>query len=410
MIPGLTDAFSNRQDIPITPVHGRASRRLLGLPVECGPLSDRTPKMTGRDASARHTTPNEEILQYVIQQPRTPKPFHGEAFEDAEDWLEQFERVANFNGWNEQRRLRNVYYSLEDSARTWFENHEATMPSWQEFRQKLLATYVNVDRRERAEAAMQARIQHPNESVAMYAEDMARLFRRADSSMTDDKKVRHLMRGVKQEIFAGLVRNPPRTTSEFISEATAIERALQQRSRQYYRSEATISSAVCMTKLGSNCDDLRQLVRQIVREELQSLRTNQASPPTVSIAEMIREEVKQAVRMPETVEETQPEEPRCSYAAAVRQSHYCPPPTVAPIAPRLPFSLRPRSNPRYSVEPPPRKSDLWRTPDHKPLCFHCGEAGHVYRACPYRRIGLRGFAPDSPRPRNGERPQQIQHW
>lgn len=375
MIPGLTDAPSTRQDIPITPVHERASRRLQGLPAECEPLLGRTPKMSRRDASATLTPPNEAILQYIFQQPRTPKPFYGEAFEDAEDWLEQFERTANFNGWNEQRKLHNVYYSLEEAARTWFENNEADMSTWQEFRQRLLKTYVSIDRKEKAEAALHARIQCPNESVAMYAEDMARLFRRADSSMADDKKVRHLMRGVKQEIFDGLVRNPPRTTSEFIAEATAIERALQLRSRQYYRADATISSANCMTGLGNNFDDLRELVRKIVREELQALRANlrQCSPPTVSIAEIIREEVKQAVRIPEPAEEPLPEEPRCSYAAAVRQPYYGAPPTVASIAPKPLFNPRPRSYLPYPREMPPRKSDLWRTPDHRPVCFHCGE-------------------------------------
>lgn len=44
-----------------------------------------------------------------------------------------------------------------------------------------------------------------------------------------------------------------------------------------------------------------------------------------------------------------------------------------------------------------RKSDVWRTPDYQPLCFHCGEAGHLYRACYYRRIGLQGYHPGARR-------------
>ncbi|XP_072144161.1 cholesterol 7-desaturase nvd-like [Dermacentor andersoni] len=40
----------------------------------------------------------------------------------------------------------------------------------------------------------------------MYIEDMTHLFRRANPNMAEDKKLRHLMRGVKQELFAGLVR------------------------------------------------------------------------------------------------------------------------------------------------------------------------------------------------------------
>ncbi|KAH6937972.1 hypothetical protein HPB50_005789 [Hyalomma asiaticum] len=40
---------------------------------------------------------------------------------------------------------------------------------------------------------------------------------------------------------------------------------------------------------------------------------------------------------------------------------------------------------------PPRKSDVWRAPNGRPLCYHCGKADHLYRNCPYWRLGLRGF-------------------
>ncbi|KAH9372431.1 hypothetical protein HPB48_010661 [Haemaphysalis longicornis] len=122
-----------------------------------------------------------------------------------------------------------------------------------------------------------------------------------------------------------------------------------------------------MTGLGNNFDDLRELVRKIVREGLQALRANQASSATVSIVEIIREEVKQAMRIPEPAEEPLPEELRCSYAAAVRQPYYGAPPTVASIAPKPLFNPRPRSNLPYPREMPPRKIDLGRTPDHRPL-------------------------------------------
>lgn len=93
----------------------------------------------------------------------------------------------------------------------------------------------STDRRVRAEASLQARNQRSNESVAMYLKDMSRLFRRADPNMSANKKLRHLRRGVKQELFAGLLRSPPRTVAEFHSEATTMKRRLQQRSRMYIR-------------------------------------------------------------------------------------------------------------------------------------------------------------------------------
>ncbi|XP_075730771.1 uncharacterized protein LOC142774265 [Rhipicephalus microplus] len=53
--------------------------------------------------------------------------------------------------------------------------------------------------------------------------------------MSEDIKLWHLMRGVKQEIFAGLLRCPPRNVTEFCTEVTAAEKTLQQRARHYIR-------------------------------------------------------------------------------------------------------------------------------------------------------------------------------
>lgn len=114
--------------VEVSPVHERTSRRLLGLPAECGPLPDRATKMTGREAAV-NVNLTDTPIQYVVQQPRAPKVFHGDTYEDVEDWLDHFERVATFNGWDDNRKRRNVYFSLEDPARTWFENHESGIPS-----------------------------------------------------------------------------------------------------------------------------------------------------------------------------------------------------------------------------------------------------------------------------------------
>lgn len=340
----------------------------------------------------------------LCQQPRTPPSFHGDVFEDAEDWLETFERVARYNGWSDERKLHNVYFALEESARTWFENHEASFPSWEAFCRNLLATFPNADRRERAEAALHSRNQRPNESVRMFFEDMTRLFKRADPSMSEDKKLRHLMRGVKQELFAGLVRSPPRTVAEFLSEAATMEKTLQQRARQYNRDVNAFGPDTCSMHLGSAPDDLRELIRSVVREELQALRTPSNMPSFASLTDVVRDEVRLAAQQ-QASEVPLQLDARPTYASVLRQaptSGY----TINAAAP----SVRPPGPPRDPALPAyerTRKSQVWRAPDRRPLCYHCGEAGHLYRACPYRRVGLRGFAPDDPCPRNGERPLEI---
>ncbi|XP_077557226.1 uncharacterized protein LOC144172341 [Haemaphysalis longicornis] len=266
--------------------------------------------------------------QVTLHQPRTPAVFHGEAFEDVEDWLEQFERVASFNQWNPQQKLGHVYYSLDDGARTWYENREARgeLSTWDEFRRELLESFACTDRRELAQRLLESRIQKPNETVAMFAEDMARLFRRADPDMSEPKKLRHLMHGVKEQLFSGLVRNPPRTVKDFIKEATAIERALQERCRQYNRGAGRSSSPTGTVVTAASTDgSLRQLVRSIVREELQLHGLVPPGPASASVVDIVRQEIRQALTF--AAPEQQPQPLQAGYASAVRRQ---PPPASAP--------------------------------------------------------------------------------
>ncbi|KAH7963696.1 hypothetical protein HPB52_022424 [Rhipicephalus sanguineus] len=71
---------------------------------------------------------------------------------------------------------------------------------------------------------------------------------------------------------------------------------------------------------GNSMEVLRELVRSVVREELQKQRLDQNAPMISSLADVIREEVRQAVREPQL--NTQPElplqqQPRMSYADAL---------------------------------------------------------------------------------------------
>ncbi|XP_077497639.1 uncharacterized protein LOC144108234 [Amblyomma americanum] len=272
---GNSDADQRRLDT--TPVH-KASRRLRGLQPEFGQLTAPVRAMTSTAASqtSQHSG---SAPPFVLHAPRSPPPFHGDRFEDVEDWLASFDRVAGFNEWDGERKLHNVYFVLQDSAQLWFENHEASFTTWEAFRRELLATFTSSERKEKAEIALRLRSQQPNEGVAMFIEDMTRLFNRADSAMPEAQKVRHLMRGVKEQLFAGVVRDPPRTVSDFTKEAMGIERSLQERGAHYGR-QATVaaSSQSQYTPTSLPAEDLRELVRSLVREELAKLRFEAPQP------------------------------------------------------------------------------------------------------------------------------------
>ncbi|XP_077557625.1 uncharacterized protein LOC144172908 [Haemaphysalis longicornis] len=221
---------SSRQASPT-----RASHRQQGLQPEFGLLPDKVKKedvvtTTMVNTGTMTIAPSPA---FVLQQPREPPSFHGSPSEDPEDWLEQVERVRLFNRWDGVETLRQVFFYLEDSARIWFENHESSLESWNNFRTQFLMTSTTFVRKGRAEVLLQTQTQNPNESVAVFVEEMKSLFSRADPCMTEENKLLFLMRGVKEKLFAGLLRNPPKTVAEFVREASTIEKALEMRTKQY---------------------------------------------------------------------------------------------------------------------------------------------------------------------------------
>lgn len=336
----------------------------------------------------------------TVQNQRVPEPFHGDTYEDADDWLDQYERVARSNRWSPDEKVSNLYFSLQGSAKTWFHNREGSFATWDEFSRRFLETFRNTDRRETAQRLLEARIQKPNEAVAMFAEDMARLFRRADPSMPESKKVSHLMRSVKEKLFAGLVRNPPTTVDEFIREATSIERALQQRYRQYDRPAADAPAGAAVLGVPDE-RTLRQLIRDIVREEIAKENARQAAPPppqectVASVAEVVRNELRQAFAVPEPRPETHFEPTPYSYADVLRRP--LPMPTLPPpqYCPQQPVAAWTQREPIR--RPQLRRTDIWRLPDRRPLCYGCGEPGRIYRYCPHRGTDYQGNAFAAPR-------------
>ncbi|GFU74515.1 CCHC-type domain-containing protein, partial [Trichonephila clavipes] len=52
-------------------------------------------------------------------------------------WLKQYDRVANFNKWDDMMCLANVYFFLDGTARQWYVNNEDALDSWEAFKNGL---------------------------------------------------------------------------------------------------------------------------------------------------------------------------------------------------------------------------------------------------------------------------------
>ncbi|KAL1486000.1 hypothetical protein MTO96_031582 [Rhipicephalus appendiculatus] len=71
-----------------------------------------------------------------------------------------------------------------------------------------------------------------------------------------------------------------------------MEKTLQQRVRLYNRDLGVSSVCAVSATLPSNVDVLREVVRAVVREELQKLQLTQGPPGMPSLADVVREEVR----------------------------------------------------------------------------------------------------------------------
>lgn len=103
---------------------------------------------------------------------RMPVPFHGEVYEDIDDWILQYERVAQHNQWAPEQGVQNNYFSLNVTACVWSENQKASLTSCKTCKEQIPHVVSSQQLRELVEELAQARIQRPNDSVFSFVEDV----------------------------------------------------------------------------------------------------------------------------------------------------------------------------------------------------------------------------------------------
>ncbi|GFV40679.1 CCHC-type domain-containing protein [Trichonephila clavipes] len=228
-----------------------------------------------------------------------PSTFRGAPGEDPLKWLKEYDRVANFNKWDDMMCLANVYFFLDGTARQWYVNNEDALDSWEAFKNGLSGLFGDRQKyTRRAEEQLKCRAQRSGESTQSYIQSVLGLCQEASK----------------------------RRTGCILTDET----------------------------------DLVSLIRTIVREEVHRL-VNQTqesldSDPQ-SLEEIVQDEVER-VLAPVSTKPTKTR-PRPTYAAVTRKYR-------APV---------------QKFPPEPRKTDVWRTADNRPVCFHCGRPGHVMRYC-----------------------------
>ncbi|GFU40289.1 retrotrans_gag domain-containing protein [Trichonephila clavipes] len=151
------------------------------------------------------------------------------AWEDPLKWLKEYDRVANFNKWDDMMCLANVYFFLDGTARQWYVNNEDALDSWEAFKNGLSGLFGDRQKyTRRAEEQLKCRAQRSGESTQSLHTKCIRTLPRGKSS-DEDEKVSHLMKGVAEDIYQALLTREINDTASFIKWCNYIEDMKQKR-------------------------------------------------------------------------------------------------------------------------------------------------------------------------------------
>lgn len=357
-------------EAPGTITEPRRSRRLQGLRPEFGLLIQfrKNQKMKSSDSMTEQNEETPTVPTYIPYNiPRNPSSYSGISCQDSCKWLKDYERISDFNRWDDSMRLANVVFYLTETARQWYENNEETLTSWEKFKTTFNETFSRTeDVQSQAEEILRFRAQRPTETSESYIQDVLELCRKVDPKMTEDQKVSHLMKGIADDLYQILLNREITNVTEFLAHCRKIEVLKKKRiSKPRFERLPNVSA---VSALGE--EDLSVIIRKIVKEEIQrilpQISTIQEDEPE-TLETLIREEVHNTLA---PLSREFVDTPDYKYVKRNKRTSW---------NRKQPKSYRPTN---WTEE---RKTDLWRTSDNVPICFHCGRAGHVTKYCRDRR-------------------------
>lgn len=355
---------------------------------------------------------------------RDPSMFHGTEDHDAEDWLASYERVSTYNRWDDNMKLSSVGFYFKGLAETWFRNHGAGIDTWAEFKSRFTNVFGRPALRKlRAEQCLRERAQRTGETFTSYIEDILDLCNRANTEMSEEEKIRHILKGIDDDAFQMLLSKNPQTVGDVITSCQKFDELRRERAvtRRTAPQDQFLSSVASEDSNAALFLRLQQFVREEVARQL-SLVRNLAEPQSdlsPSLRTVIQQQVADA--LPGT-RQSSPAVAPVTNADTMAQMPTTAPLTFAEQVPPMPFAetyasvvARPvavttplpyaatlaspgqRGFPLHQRVRPPRASPHtasqfshpWRTQDNRPICFSCGLAGHVARYCRRGVMGAR---------------------
>ena len=157
---------------------------------------------------------------------KNPKIFRGNK-DDVSKWLEEIDHLMEIAHVPDCNRLDLISYSLRGDALQWFRNNKSTLTSWTIFIQDIKKAFTSTFCEELAFKTLESYTQGEHQSVRNFYNEVLKLCKQADASMSESTKLKNLLNKVKPSIQLEVRKNKPKSTTEFLEYAKEVEELLQ---------------------------------------------------------------------------------------------------------------------------------------------------------------------------------------
>ena len=171
---------------------------------------------------------------------KSPKVFKG-GKDDVTKWIEDVEHLFNIAHLPEAIRLDLISYSLRGEALDWFKNNRSSFLSWSVFVTELKRAFTSSFHEELAFKKLESYSQGESQSIRSFVNEVLKLCKEADSTMSEATKLKNLLNKAKPSIQYEVRKKKPKSTSEFLEYAKEAEE-LMQLSNMTFSSDLTVPS------------------------------------------------------------------------------------------------------------------------------------------------------------------------
>lgn len=164
------------------------------------------------------------IVESLIK--KNPKTFTG-GKDDVHKWIDEIEHLLELAHIPDATRLDLISYSLRGDALEWFKNNRSNFNSWLGFIHELKRAFTSSFHAELAFQRLESYSQGENQSIRTFFNEVLKLCKEADPTMSESSKLKNLLYKAKPSIQFEVRKKKPTTTNQFLEYAKEAEELFQ---------------------------------------------------------------------------------------------------------------------------------------------------------------------------------------